>query len=219
MIGYIYLTTNDVNQMCYVGKRQKPSFEKSYKGSGTRLKQAFSEYGRDKFHTSVLEWCDTKEELCKAEKKWIAFYKEKGIELYNVGEGGEGGNMVDWESLPAQKRQEINEKNRQAHIGSKNGFFGKHHTAETKRLLREKNKKNKYPKELAEYKRHQREKLPKIKQINKDTGEVIAIWNNWCEAGRALVKTHRCGYTHISECCNGTKKTAYGYKWEVVRDL
>jgi group I intron endonuclease len=216
MIGYIYLTVNDINEICYIGKRQKPSFDRAYKGSGTHLKLAFAKYGRDKFHSYILEECNSAKELCKAEKRWIAKFKEMGVELYNIGEGGEGGNMVNWGSLPAERREAINEKNRQSHLGGKNLFYGKHHTAQTKAVLREKNKRNSAPHQLLEYKQRQRDRLPKIMQISKETGEVIAIWDNWCIAGRALIKTHRLAYSHISECCKGTRKTAYGYKWEVV---
>lgn len=217
MIGYIYLTTNDVNGICYVGKRQKPFFDRAYKGSGTRLKLAFDKYGRAQFHSYILEKCDTVEDLCNAEKKWIAKFKEMGVELYNIGRGGDGGNMVDWSALPEERRKAINEKNRQAHLGAKNPFYGRHHSEKTKKIIREKNRGNTAPSELLEYKRKQREHLPKVAQIDKSTGEVIAMWDNWCVAGRALVNTHRLAYTHISECCKGKRKSAYGYKWEVVK--
>ena len=216
MIGYIYLTINDVNSVCYVGKRQKPFFDRKYKGSGTHLKLAFNKYGRDKFHSYILEQCDTVKDLCDAEKKWIAKFKKMGVELYNIGKGGDGGNMVDWNALPKERRKAINEKNRQSHLGVKNSFYGKHHTEKTKAIIREKNKSNVAPLELLEYKREQRERLPRVAQIDKATGEIVNVWDNWCVAGRALVKAHRLAYTHIGECCKGKRKTAYGYRWEVV---
>lgn len=215
MIGYVYLTTNEVNEICYIGKRQKPYFDRAYKGSGTHLKLAFDKYGRDKFHSYILERCDSAEALRNAEKKWIAKFKKMGVELYNIGKGGDGGNMVDWGALPAERRAAIDEKNRQSHLGSKNPFYGKHHTEKTKSIIREKNKKNVAPPQLLEYKKTQRSKLPKVMQIDKTTGETIAIWDNWCVAGRTLVKTHRLAYAHISECCKGKRKSAYGYRWEV----
>lgn len=216
MIGYIYLTINDINNICYIGKRQKPFFDKSYKGSGTRLKLAFNKYGKSKFHSYILEQCDTVDNLCDSEKKWIARFKEMGVELYNIGKGGDGGNMVDWSAMPEDRRKAINEKNRQSHLGVKNSFYGKHHTEKTKAILREKNKKNVAPPELIEHKRKQRSQLPKVAQIDKLTGETIAVWDNWCVAGRALIKEHRLAYTHISECCKGKRKSAYGYRWEVA---
>lgn len=217
MIGYIYLTINDVNEICYVGKRQKPFFDRAYKGSGTHLKLAFNKYGRDKFHSYILERCDSIEDLCNAEKKWIAYFKKMGVELYNIGKGGDGGNMVDWGSLSEERRKAINEKNRQSHLGANNPFYGKHHTEKTKAIVREKNKSNVAPPELLEYKRKQRESLPKVAQIDKATGEIVNVWDNWCVAGKALVKAHRLAYAHISECCKGKRKSAYGYKWEVVK--
>lgn len=216
MIGYVYLTINDINDICYIGKRQKPSFDKAYKGSGTHLKLAFKKYGRDAFHTYILEWCATKEALCEAEKRWISKFKEMGAELYNIGKGGDGGNMVDWNALPEERRRAINEKNRQSHLGAKNPFYGKHHTEKTKSIIREKNKTKVAPTELLEYKQKQRAQLPKVVQIDKETGEIVATWDNWCVAGRELVKEHRLAYAHISECCKGKRKSAYGYRWQLA---
>ena len=107
MIGYVYKTTNDINDTIYIGKRQKPKFEKCYKGSGTHFKLALKKYGKEKFHTVILEECETAEDLCRAEKKWIELYKKSGAKLYNIASGGLGGNMVDWGSLPSEKRDSL----------------------------------------------------------------------------------------------------------------
>ena len=214
MIGYVYLTANDLNDIKYIGKRQKPKFDKSYKGSGTVLKQAFKKYGKDKFYTTVLEWCETKEELCEAEKKWIAYYREHGQKLYNVADGGDGGNVVDWKSLSEERRKEINKKNSDSHKGEKNPFWGKKHSEETKRLIKENSKNDRFPIELMAYKEHQRSKLPKVAQLDKETGELIKVWDNWCDASKAVSPNNRCGYAHIGECCKHKKKSAYGFRWE-----
>lgn len=216
MIGYIYLTKNEVNEILYIGKRQKPKFEKCYKGSGKHLKLAFEKYGKEKFHTEVLEWCSDIKALCEAEKKWIKHYKDLGYELYNITEGGEGACGISWRMLSPEKQAEILRKNSEAHKGKRNGFFGKHHSEEVKNLLREKNKKNKYPKELKAYKEYQRSLLPKIAQIDKNTGETIKIWDNWCSASKVISPNNRCGYSHIGECCRHERKSAYGYRWEFV---
>lgn len=52
-----------------------------------------------------------------------------------------------------------------------------------------------------------------VQQINKDTGEVIAIYESTREAARALGKS---SCSHITEVCNEKLKTAYGYKWKYV---
>lgn len=214
MIGYIYVTSNEINDIAYVGKRQKPYVEKCYKGSGTHLKLAFAKYGKDKFHTTVLQRCDTKEELCEAEKNWIALYRALGIELYNITDGGEGTAGISWKRYAPDRIEEILEKNRAAHMGKKNPFYGRHHSEATKAILREKNRRKTWPKELKEYKEKQRAQLPKVAQYDKTTGELIAIWDNWCDAGKAVSKNSRCGFSHIAQCCKHEHKSAYGYRWE-----
>ena len=219
MIGYIYLTTNIINGRKYIGKRQKSNFDKSYKGSGKLLKLAFDKYGKDNFETIILERCNSVKELCDAEIKWISKYRTLGIDLYNIASGGEGGNNVLWDQLPLERRKEINRKNSNSHKGNKNPFYGKHHSPETiarfsetrKGIHRDQSSKNK---EKATKRAH----LTPILQINKVTGEIIKRWDNWAEAGEYLSDKHgRCAYAHISDCCRGQRKTAYGFCWQFER--
>lgn len=212
-VGYIYITTNDINENIYIGKRQKPTFEKWYKGSGTHLKSAFKRYGKSHFHASVLEWCDSKESLCNAERRWIKHFRDNEVPMYNIASGGDGGNNVNWSSLSVERRIEINQKNSDAHKGDKNGFFGKKHSEESKKLISEHNARR-FPIELVAYKVNQRSALPKIAQFDKKTGKLLAIWDNWCEASRSVSPNNRCGYGHIMENCQHKRKSAYGFRWE-----
>lgn len=216
MIGYVYLTINDVNNICYVGKRQKPRFDKHYRGSGTHFKLALEKYGKEKFHTYILEWCDSKGTLCIAEKKWVSRFNDMGAELYNIAPGGDGGNMIDWGALGQERRDEINEKNRQSHLGEKNPFYGRHHSEKTKAILREKNKHRRCPEELKAYKQMQRDKLPQVAQIDKVTGTIIKVWDNWCDASKSVSPNNRCGYSHIAECCRNERRSAYGFSWKII---
>lgn len=212
MIGYIYLTINDVNEIIYVGKRQKPKFEKWYKGSGKHLKLAFKKYGKEKFHTYVIEECDSVEKLCAAEKKWIAYYKSLGKELYNIAAGGDGGNNVEWRKLPLARRLEINEKNRQSHLGKSHPV-----TEETRAKMRASARHYKPITEIEKEKATKRSHLKPILQIDKKSKKVIKEWSNWGEAAEQFREKHgRCAYSHISQCCNGERKSAYGYVWEYV---
>lgn len=93
MIGYIYLTTNLINNKKYIGKRQKSKFDESYIGSGKHLKSAINQYGKENFKCEILKWCETKEDLNKSEKEFITLYDAvKDPNFYNLSEGGEGGN-------------------------------------------------------------------------------------------------------------------------------
>lgn len=214
MIGYIYVTSNDVNDILYVGKRQKPKFEKCYRGSGTHLKLAMSRYGKHHFHTVMLEACDSKEELNEAERKWIKYYKEQGTKLYNISNGGDGGNMIDWAASPELK-QRMRERNRDTHLQMHGKVYSadyvpthaaRHYDAET-------------------IKRHQKERkrrhLKPIAQIDKITDEVLKIWADWGEASEILLKENhgRRAYSHIAECCNGKRKSAYGFKWKYASEV
>lgn len=50
-----------------------------------------------------------------------------------------------------------------------------------------------------------------VKQIDKNTGEVIQIFSSQSEAARTLGLKSSCG---ISDCCVGRHKTCAGFRWE-----
>lgn len=91
MYGYIYKTTNLVNGMIYIGRHMAEAFEpEKYIGSGTVLKRAINKYGVENFKCELIETADTKEDLNKKERYWIAKYRKESPELlYNITAGGE----------------------------------------------------------------------------------------------------------------------------------
>lgn len=50
----------------------------------------------------------------------------------------------------------------------------------------------------------------RIKQINKNSNEIIREYDSLAEVRRILGKSN----FNIQECCLGKRKTAYGYRWE-----
>lgn len=111
MFGYIYKTTNSVNNKIYVGQKKSDKFlNEKYIGSGKRLWDAVSCYGIDKFRVELLEECNSAEELNEAEIRWISVLRATDPEIgYNMSSGGH---------VPRLN-------------GEHNGFYGKHHTAES----------------------------------------------------------------------------------------
>lgn len=92
MYGYIYLTTNLVNNKRYIGQH-KGEFTNEYLGSGKVLKQAIDKYGKENFTVILLDIAQSKEELDKLEKKYIEEYSAYySSDFYNIHEGGSGGN-------------------------------------------------------------------------------------------------------------------------------
>ena len=53
--GYVYKTTNKVNNKIYVGKHKSNRFDENYLGSGVLLSSAIKKYGKENFITEVLE--------------------------------------------------------------------------------------------------------------------------------------------------------------------
>lgn len=91
MFGYIYLTTNNVNEKVYVGQHKSYAYDPSYLGSGKALRRAIDKYGKSNFSNIVLDTAETQEELNKKEEKYVTEYKEKyGTNCYNIADGGHG---------------------------------------------------------------------------------------------------------------------------------
>lgn len=112
MFGYIYKTTNKLNGKIYIGQKKSEKFlHEKYLGSGKILHQAILENGKENFSIELLEECDTSEQLNEREIYWISFYNSTNPEIgYNLSKGG---------YVPRLS-------------GIHNGFYGKHHSAETR---------------------------------------------------------------------------------------
>lgn len=108
MYGYIYKTTNKVNNKIYIGQHKCDKFDVTYYGSGKILKRAVEKYGYDNFSIKLIEECNSKHELNEREKYWIEYYHATNSDIgYNIAFGGNGGDIFSCLSL-----QEQNEKRR-----------------------------------------------------------------------------------------------------------
>lgn len=94
MFGYIYLTTNLINNMKYVGQKTSSEFiGNAYLGSGKILQRAIEKYGKENFTVILLEEVDgTKDNLNEREIYWIKKLNAvDSSEFYNLHPGGVGG--------------------------------------------------------------------------------------------------------------------------------
>lgn len=88
MFGYIYITTNMLNNKQYIGLKYG-DFDEKYLGSGKCLKLAINKYGRNNFKVKVIFYAYTKEHLNWAEKNFIEEYNAViSDEFYNIAKGG-----------------------------------------------------------------------------------------------------------------------------------
>ncbi len=92
MFGYVYLVRNKIDGKQYIGQKHSDIFLPEYLGSGVYLKNAVEKYGKENFeHVKILEWCESKEDLDKAEIYWINYYDAVNSPMfYNLACGGKG---------------------------------------------------------------------------------------------------------------------------------
>lgn len=122
----VYRVTNQVNGKVYIGKWQGKNVQTRWEhhcrlaasGKGFYLHNAIRKYGSEAFTVEVIATAPTKEELAALECSLIASHRSTDPQIgYNIAKGGEGGF-----SYP----------------GERNPFYGRHHSEETKAVLREK---------------------------------------------------------------------------------
>lgn len=93
MFGYIYKTTNLINNKIYIGKHiwHKAEIDKSYLGSGVYLKKAIDKYGKSAFICEILDYAETLEELNKKEIEYILKFNSMDPSVgYNLTRSGDG---------------------------------------------------------------------------------------------------------------------------------
>ena len=130
---YIYLTTNNVNGMKYIGKHYG-ELDDSYLGSGKELKKEIAKYGKDCFTKSILFVSKDDLENSEKEKQFIALYNAVSNPLfYNIHEGGCGGNTTA--GYTPEEKEALRRKLSEVNRGKNNGMYGKHHSEETKAFL------------------------------------------------------------------------------------
>lgn len=226
MIG-IYYIKNKVNNTFYIGK--SINIEKRLKRHFTKLKNnkhvnkflqnSYNKYGQSNYDSGILKEC-SEAELNDNEMFYIKDYKEKGIALYNMTSGGDGGAMPEY--IIESNKLKISKANKGnpgvIHFGKDNGMFGRHHTQESKYLMsihsNNKGKNNpmygKRGKDNPNYGRkwskEQKERLSKA-MLNKNTGkrkyskefiyELVKLHNNGMSYA-AIARLYNKNYQTIS---------------------
>lgn len=114
IFGYIYLTTNLINNKKYIGLHTvTKKSKKKYLGSGKLLKKAIKKYGKENFKKEILEYCYNLKDLQNKEIYYIKKYDAtKNKNFYNL----------------LDTKQPIL-------FNTKNGFYGKKHSLESKQKM------------------------------------------------------------------------------------
>ena len=205
-MAYIYKITNKLNGKIYVGKTLN-TIEKRWKEHCSDylrercekrpLYDAMNKYGVESFEISLVEECN-ENILSEREKYWIEYYSSFKYG-YNATIGGDGKPYLDYEAI-LKLYSELKSVNQVAKIMNCS-------IDSVSKIL----KNNNYTTEQL-IKNGQLIQAKIVAKINKETDEIIEIFNGTYEAGKSLNKSHQ----HIQEVCQGKRKTAYGYKWKYI---
>lgn len=201
----VYLHINPNNEKVYVGITNQNAYKRWKNGHGyTKCKKFYNaiiKYGWNSFKHIIL--CRTcKDRALLLEKTLVKYYKNKNLS-YNITDGGEDSipsmlgrhhtdetkkKIRDAAKRPASKEKKI--KISIANMGSNNGMFGKPMPLYTKSAI--------------------------VAAISKPVLQLDSnnsIINRFSSASEAERHLNGKG-SHISCCCLGKRKTAYGYKWK-----
>lgn len=205
-MAYIYKITNKTNQKSYIGKTTRTPQErfeehrreaKRERAKDRPFYKAINKYGMDNFTLETIEECSD-EIASEREQFWIQSYAtfKNG---YNDTIGGDGKPYIDYNLVVALYKQFKTQikvaEIMNIHVDSVSNILNLMNIEKTS---------------LNEIRTLTRGKA--VKQIDKNTGEVIRVYNSLHEAERNLgIKNAN---VHISEVCLKKRKTAYGYIWE-----
>lgn len=180
MIGYIYKTTNLVNNKIYVGqhKVKDDQLDPNYFGSGKLILEALQKYGKENFTCEIITWCETEKELEDKEIYYIQFFKSTVRDgNYHMSDGG---------FVPRLS-------------GELNGNYNKHrpHTEEEKKHLSEvtKNHKPTFTKHHSEETKKKIGYRTRINNLNRDP-EIYKKVSNTAKGNKMMNKAGKCIRVH-----------------------
>lgn len=143
MYGYIYMTTNLINNKIYIGQHKSKLYNPKYLGSGKLIRRAIEKYGKENFKNELIDTAETLEELCEKEIYWIK--EKKALQVqgnYNILKGGQFGDVTYGLSQEEYKKycDKLKGKNNPMYKSGERGIhpkgmLGKHHKDETKKRI------------------------------------------------------------------------------------
>lgn len=207
----IYIITNKVNGKQYVGitkndiqqRFDQHIYESNHNHTNRVLCKAIRKYGKYNFSIKLLESIEDEKLAKETEIFYISKYKthieHEECNGYNMTIGGDG---VKGFTITEETRAKLSA----AFSGENHPFYGKHLSDEHK--MNCSMVKLGIKKSQSTRKNMSESKKKPVLQLHKDTLEVISEYPSIKDAQKIT------NIEHISQVCNGKRKTAGGFVWK-----
>ena len=210
-MSYIYKITNLINGKEYIGQtslsiqeRFKQHIHDANKGyyNHRPLYNAFNKYGIENFIIEELEECDF-QEVNQKEIEYINKF-DTYSNGYNATLGGEGTVIIDYDKVLEEYQ-----------MGLTAGQIAKDMNHDIKQITRILKSKGITQEEIVE--RGNDSKGRPLYKLDKKTNEILEKFDSVAKAAQYLKNNNISKDTisgisaHICQCCNGIRKTAYGF--------
>lgn len=90
--NYVYKTTCTVNNKYYIGMHSTNKLNDGYFGSGKIITQSLKKHGKENHTIEILKFCNSREEVEKAEEELITEEDLNNPDCMNLAPGGRCGN-------------------------------------------------------------------------------------------------------------------------------
>lgn len=213
--GVIYIGSS-VN----INRRKGAHFSALNRGvhRNPRLQHSYNSHNNnsDIFEFSTIEFCE-QDIIVEREQYWLDHYKNIG-DVYNCG------TVVEATFLGRHHSEETKRNISKNGSGERHHQFGKPIPDEQKDKISDSTTGEKHWNYGNKYSQERKDKMAeskrgigyrKVVQIDKNTGEIVKIYNSMAEAGRK-VGCLPCG---ISQVCKGQRITAAGYFWKYLEEI
>lgn len=212
IISCVYKVTNDINNKIYIGAT-KFSLAKRWNEHLNDAKKpdkchrpfyaALNKFGANHFHLSVLEKCSD-DILYEREKYWIQFYNSY-IDGYNATFGGKGKQLFDKNYILEKLQNGCTARSISQELGCCPDIISD---------LAYDNGIDIFQNSKAVYEQT-------IKEVSCIWDGLKIRFKSLSDAARFIsiikeIHFQRGIVTHISECCRGKRKSAYGCLWKYV---